>query len=915
MERRCPKCNTTLSQADTATCAHCGFTLQVTVILHDTARKEAEPGGGARTLAEGDPIADTGAVTAFQNEPEANPEAETCANNPVLPNAITVCQTDPEHDSRMATTVHGQKQQENGNAPFNETNGKEISAKPGNEPRKGEGGPPITDASPQKTNFTGSSDEEEVLETGTVINQKYKIVEILGKGGLGVVYKVEHLLLSNKKFFALKVLRPQLSQQAMFRKRFIREVEVAMEFAHEHAVQIRDFGETQQGSQYFTMDFSPGVPLRKIITTESPIPEARALKLARQVLSALQNAHAKGIVHRDLKPENILVENRFGKDHALVLDFGIAKILTPNENSNLTGQAVIGTPLYMSPEQACAEEVDKRTDIYALGVILYEMVTGKAPFKGNAMQIITAHLYQVPPTPSEIRTDIQPPLEKLILKAMAKKRADRFGSAEEFIQAIDEVLLPNKVQIVPARKGRGKIVAGVCVALFLLILGAVSWLWLREVSYASSYRYGFTASLREQEFDKAAFFLDQMRYFWFYRPDTVQMQKQLEDAQNLFWNSSIDQGKLHLSKGEWPAALQAFTKAERIKKESGRKEIQVIQKILDADTAQQKGQWDSAIANLKSAHGYFQAVFPTLDIPPLTKAIETCQTEIRWQSLQNQGKDYLQKGAWGDALQSFESAAILKKDQAPKEMYALQKIREAQEAQKKDHWNIALRNLERAQAYCQKEQLEMPFISVEIQKCREQLAQERQEQTRKARVQKQFVSVEKAFQGKEWTAIPALLGKLEKEDLSSEEKARLVSWQNLYPPLRATIFHKMSEEDSWEEAKGFLVSQCLFQIRLKCSESLFVYGYNQDKSGTFFELFPNIPARNKKLTFTNPVKSGDYYIPAPGVGFKLDRNTGEERFYFLYSNEPVSEPKRVLEAHLANRKKFATLVVLTLEHR
>ena len=308
------------------------------------------------------------------------------------------------------------------------------------------------------------------LKIGDIVNQKYKIISVLGKGGMGTVYKVEHLLLPNKKYFALKVLHPQFSNDLMLQKRFLREVEVAMEFSHENAVQIRDFGYTENHCQFFTMDFSCGICLREIIHKESPLSEERAFNIIRQVLLALKHAHEKGIAHRDLKPENLLIENRSGREHVLVLDFGIAKIFD-GKGENLTQHQSIGTPHYMSPEQAGADPLDQRTDLYSLGVILYEMVSGKLPFMGSNREIITAHILKKPTPVKKVKPDVSKHMAYVIEKAMEKDVKKRFQNAQEFIDFMAKKVSTKKS--FPFLK----------VASFLILFVALSWLGYKNKDY------------------------------------------------------------------------------------------------------------------------------------------------------------------------------------------------------------------------------------------------------------------------------------------------------------------------------------------------------------------------------------------------------------------------------------------------
>jgi len=290
---------------------------------------------------------------------------------------------------------------------------------------------------------------------GRVINGKYEVLEVLGEGGMGVVYKVRHLILQNKNVFALKVLHPKFSLQSNFQARFLREVEIAMDLTHENVIQIRDFGVTEQSLLFYTMDFFPGAGLKGLIEKSGALPADRVTEIARQVLLALAEAHKLGIVHRDLKPDNILIESTpDGVDRVRILDFGIAKLLvedTEREDRGLTRGGVIGTPKYMSPEQASCEKVDGRADLYSLGVILYEMLTGVPPFNASvAREVLICHLTVAPRPLRETRPGIDVPreLEDVVYRLLAKDRRERPESAEVVLR-----LLSGEETDVSARKG------------------------------------------------------------------------------------------------------------------------------------------------------------------------------------------------------------------------------------------------------------------------------------------------------------------------------------------------------------------------------------------------------------------------------------------------------------------------------
>ncbi|MCW8139936.1 MAG: serine/threonine protein kinase, partial [Planctomycetota bacterium] len=276
---------------------------------------------------------------------------------------------------------------------------------------------------------------------GRTLDDKYEVLGKLGEGGMGAVFKARHVLLGTT--VALKVVHPQLANSKEAVERFLREARAALEFTHPNAITTREFGRTRDGLLYMTLDFCPGASLRKVLQEQGRLPAPRALSIARQALSALAEAHAKGIVHRDLKPENLLVEHDEQGELARVCDFGIAKLLDApgeHEGESLTGQQVIGTPHYMAPEQACADAVDGRTDVYAIGCVLYEMLTGERPFVAKSAKDVLMKQISVPPVPPRERAPdagITPALEQVVLKAMAKEPAARFHTAVDFVDAID----------------------------------------------------------------------------------------------------------------------------------------------------------------------------------------------------------------------------------------------------------------------------------------------------------------------------------------------------------------------------------------------------------------------------------------------------------------------------------------------
>jgi serine/threonine protein kinase len=277
----------------------------------------------------------------------------------------------------------------------------------------------------------------EPLSTGTHLDDKYVVVRHIKTGGMGAVYEVEHARLGKR--LAAKVLLPELIKRPALVERFRREARAASATGHENIVQVTDLGETRAGVPFLVMELLEGRTLGAALKEGRFAPE-RAVHIARQILSALEAAHERNIVHRDLKPENIfLVKRGNDPDFVKVLDFGIAKVLDddePGEALTETGQ-VIGTPSYMAPEQARGAAIDHRVDIYATGAMVYRMVTGQRPFRGdNFNQLIFAIAQGNPTPPRQLNPAVSEGLERVIARAMALDPAARFPTAKAFADAL-----------------------------------------------------------------------------------------------------------------------------------------------------------------------------------------------------------------------------------------------------------------------------------------------------------------------------------------------------------------------------------------------------------------------------------------------------------------------------------------------
>jgi len=280
---------------------------------------------------------------------------------------------------------------------------------------------------------------------GTVLSDRYRVLKKLGEGGMGSVYLAEHTTINKK--LAIKVLSPEYSHKQDLVDRFLQEARAASMIDQENVVEITDFGATPGGSVYFVMEYLNGEDLAATIKRDGAISWSRAKPIMLQICDALAAAHDAGIIHRDMKPENCFrIRRGSNEDFVKVLDFGIAKVTSDEEGGsgrNLTRTGMIfGTPEYMSPEQAKGEKVDHRVDIYALGVILYELLTGKVPFSSDTfMGVLTKHMFEAPPAPRVANPVVEIPdeVEAIILKALQKDREYRFQSLREMATAIRAV--------------------------------------------------------------------------------------------------------------------------------------------------------------------------------------------------------------------------------------------------------------------------------------------------------------------------------------------------------------------------------------------------------------------------------------------------------------------------------------------
>jgi serine/threonine protein kinase len=281
---------------------------------------------------------------------------------------------------------------------------------------------------------------------GRTLDGRFRIVSALARGGMGAVYRAEQLPLGRAVAIKILSLRQDEDQDPEFRKRFLLEASTAAKLTHPNTVRVFDYGQTEDGLYFIAMELLEGLTLKETIAKEGALEAERAVDIAKQIGRSLREAHRLGIVHRDMKPGNVMLVSRGGDETVKVLDFGLAKDTTPVEGEveDITQTGVfMGSPKYMSPEQIQGEKLDARSDIYSVGVMLYEMLSGRPPFvREQPMQVLMDHIREPAPLvmAPEGRTPLPHALTVLTMRCLAKNRTDRFADMDQFLLALKESL-------------------------------------------------------------------------------------------------------------------------------------------------------------------------------------------------------------------------------------------------------------------------------------------------------------------------------------------------------------------------------------------------------------------------------------------------------------------------------------------
>jgi DNA-binding beta-propeller fold protein YncE len=314
------------------------------------------------------------------------------------------------------------------------------------------------------------------LAVGTTVSG-YRVEALIGRGGMGAVYRAADERLGRK--VALKVIAPELAQDERFRERFLRESRIAASLDHPHVIPIYQAGE-EQGLLFLAMRYVEGTDLARLVAEEGALDPRRALDILSQIAEALDVAHEKGLVHRDVKPSNVLIAYAAGKEHCYLADFGLTKRTGSLSGVSVAGD-IVGTLEYVAPEQITGEPLDERSDVYSLGCVLYECLTGQSPFpRATDVALLWAHVHEEPTPPSTLRPELPRELDAVLTRALAKEPGRRYRSAGELVAATRSALRLGEAAPAPAAKRTRTLLGGVAAGLLIAAAIAAGLLLTRD---------------------------------------------------------------------------------------------------------------------------------------------------------------------------------------------------------------------------------------------------------------------------------------------------------------------------------------------------------------------------------------------------------------------------------------------------
>ena len=320
-----------------------------------------------------------------------------------------------------------------------------------------------------------------VLAPGTTV-AGYKVEALIGRGGMGAVYRAEEEGLGRK--VALKVIAPELAQDERFRERFLRESRIAASLDHPHVIPIYQAGD-EEGLLFLAMRYVEGYDLAKLVAEEGALEPKRALELLSQIAEALDAAHEKGLIHRDVKPSNVLIAESAGREHCYLGDFGLTKRTGSLSGVSVAGE-IVGTLEYVAPEQITGDPLDERSDVYSLGCVLYECLTGQSPFpRATDVALLWAHVHEEPTPPSKARPDLPRELDTVLARALAKEPGRRYRSAGELVAATRSALRLVDAPAAATTQSRTRIGIAIAAAL-ILAAAAAAFLLTRDSGGLSS---------------------------------------------------------------------------------------------------------------------------------------------------------------------------------------------------------------------------------------------------------------------------------------------------------------------------------------------------------------------------------------------------------------------------------------------